>query len=198
MHFSADVLYSNLRSDLSSHIDPTLPGWAPDSTAKEVACYSLLGSLLKKFNQEDKPSDEACCAALEKFEAVNKQCAEWSLILESTYDEWLVNAVKAEIDRFWFVGGVSPLISDLRRVYHFGKVGKGASLHARDNDFYTKMFDSPLSSTEGIPEIWERCVSESDLSFEAEASRLMEYGHDVVDCSKYSFVNKTRDRKSVV
>jgi hypothetical protein len=192
MDFSPSVLYSHLLADLSGHIDTSLkiPGWSIDSTVKEVACYSLRDSFLKKFNQDDQPSQEACRAASEKFEAVNTRCSTWSLNLESTYDEWLVNAVKAEIDRFWFVGGVSPLVSDYREVYLRGGVGPGANISARDTDFYTKMFDSPLSCTAGIPEIWERCVSMSTLSFEAEASRAG-HGFDVVDCSKYSFVNKT-------
>jgi hypothetical protein len=54
------------------------------------------------------------------------------------------------------------------------------------------MFDSPLSSTRGLPEIWERCVVENDLFFAAEAARSYHYPHNVVDHSKYSFVNKTR------
>jgi len=190
MDFSPSVLYSHLLADLSGHIDTSLPGWSIDSSVEEVACYSLRDSLLKKFNQEDKPSELACRTALEKFEAVNTRCATWSLVLESTYDEWLINAVKAEIDRFWFVGGVSPLVSDYREVYLRGNVGPGANISARGTDFYTKMFDSPLSCTAGIPEIWERCISMSALSFEAEASRAG-HGYDVVDHSNYSFVNKT-------
>lgn len=190
MHFSADVLYDHLRSDLKGHIDWSLPGWSIDSSVEEVACYTLRDSLLKKFNQEDNPSDSACSAALEKFEAVNKRCQDWSLVLESTYDEWLINAVKAEIDNFWFIRGDSPLISDYRALYLRGRAGPGASISARGNDFYTKMFDSPLSSTEGLPWLWERCCSMSDLRYEAEASRSR-HGFTVVECSNYSFVNKT-------
>jgi hypothetical protein len=53
------------------------------------------------------------------------------------------------------------------------------------------MFDSPLSSTRGLPEIWERCVRQDDRHFLAEARRLYIHGTDVVEASKYSFVNKT-------
>lgn len=191
MDFSPSVLYSLLLADLSGHIDTALPSWSIDSTEKEVACYSLRDSLLKKFNQEDNPSEEACRKALEKFEAINLRCANWSLILESTYDEWLINAIKAEIDNFWFIRGESPLISDIRELYVRGRAGPGASISARGMDLYTKMFDSPLSSTSGLPEIWDRCTSMSVLSYEAEAFRAR-HGFDVVDHSNYSFVNKTQ------
>jgi hypothetical protein len=192
MHFSADVLYSYLLSDLEAHVDLTLPGWAPDSTPRQAACLALRDSLLKKFNQGDMPPADACRAALEKFKAVNERCGRWELVLESTYDEFLVNAVKREIENFWYREGVDPLISDYRECFTRGRAGPGASVNARDTDLYTKMFDSPLSSTRGLPEIWERCVVENDLFFAAEAARSYHYPHNVVDHSKYSFVNKTR------
>jgi hypothetical protein len=109
MHFSADVLYSYLLSDLEAHVDLTLPGWAPDSTPRQAACLALRDSLLKKFNQGDMPPADACRAALEKFKAVNERCGRWELVLESTYDEFLVNAVKREIENFWYREGVDPL-----------------------------------------------------------------------------------------
>lgn len=192
MYLSTDVLFSYLLADLSCVIDTTLPSWSIDSSSVEVACYSLRDSLLKKFNADDSPSPESCRAALEKFLAVNERCGSWSLVLESTLDEWLINAVKRELDHFWFIRGDEPLISDYREIFLRGRAGPGASISARDTDFYTKMFDSPLSSTQGLPEIWERCVSMRTLSFEAEASRAFAHGTNVVDCSKYSFVNKTR------
>ncbi|DAD50579.1 TPA_asm: RNA-directed RNA polymerase, partial [ssRNA phage Gerhypos.4_59] len=191
MRINADVLYSNLLVDLGDVVDPALPSWAVDSTSKQVACYLLRDTLLKKFNEEEKPSPNACLAAFKKFTAVNDKCAEWSLVLDRTSDEELINSVKMELYRFWYVGGDSPLISDLREVYLEGRAGPGASISARGQDFYTKMFDSPLSSTRGLPEIWERCVSMGGLSFEAEASRLLNHGYDVVESSRYSFVNKT-------
>ncbi len=191
MHLSADVLFSNLLADLGCHIDPTLPGWAVDSTPKQVAAFCLRDSLLKKFNEEDDPSLSACTAALEKFEAVNKRCANWVFNPEFTKDEEILNEIKNVIHDFWFVGGDSPLISDYRQLYAEGRAGPGASISARDTDFYTKMFDSPLSSTRALPEIWERCVCTDDRHFLAEIQRLVTHGTHVVDSSKYSFVNKT-------
>ncbi|DAD50446.1 TPA_asm: RNA-directed RNA polymerase, partial [ssRNA phage Zoerhiza.4_7] len=192
MLIKADVLYSNLLADLSEVIDVALPSWSIDSTVREVACYSLRDSFLKKYNEEDNPSDEACRAALDKFSAVNKRCASWMPMLNTTFDDELLGEIKKVIYEFWFVGGVSPLVSDYRELYYHGRAGPGASLSARDTDFYTKMFDSPLSSTEGLPSIWDSCVSMTDLHWEAEASRSYRHATVIVDASRYSFVNKTR------
>jgi hypothetical protein len=191
MPIKADVLYSNLLADLSEVIDPSLPGWAVDSTVTEVACYSLRDAFLKKYLEEDRPSDSACRAALEKFEAVNKRCGEWELLLNTTFDAELIGEIKKVIEQFWFVGGVSPLVSDYRELFLRGRAGPGASLQARGTDFYTKMFDSPLSSTDGLPSIWDSCVSMSDLHFEAEALRSYRHATVIVEASRYSFVNKT-------
>lgn len=191
MDISPDALYSNLLADLGEVIDVQLPSWSIDSDVRQVFGFCLRNSLLKKFNNEERPSSEACRAALEKFKAVNTRCANWKYAPDHSLDEMLIGEVKNVIDQFWFVGGIAPIISDLREVYLEGRAGPGASISARDTDFYTKMFDSPLSCTEGLPEIWERCVSMGGLSFEAEASRLSSHGYDVVGSSRYSFVNKT-------
>lgn len=191
MRINADVLFSKLLADLNCVIDTNLPGWSVDSTVEQAAAFCLRDSLLKKFNSEDRPSPSACAVALDKFMAINEKCGRWVYEPEFTKDEELFGEVKNIIDRFWFVGGVSPLISDVRDVFYHGRSGPGASISARGNDFYTKMFDSPLSSTEGLPEIWERCVASSETHFLAEAKRLRLHGTTVVGSSKYSFVNKT-------
>jgi hypothetical protein len=191
MHLSADVLYSKLLVDLDCVIDTTLPGWSVDSSVEQVFCYCLRDSLLRKFDKEDRPSAVACAAALDKFKAVNNACASWIDKSEFTKDEELLGEVKHIIEQFWLVGGDSPLVSDFRTLYEYGRAGPGASISARGTDFYTKMFDSPLSSTKGLPEIWEQCVLMDDRHFLAEARRLYVHGHTVVDSSKYSFVNKT-------
>lgn len=191
MRISADVLFSKLLADLGSVIDTSSPSWSIDSTPTQVAAYNLRDSLLKKFNSSDEPSQSACRAALEKFLAVNKRCEDWQYEPVFTKDEELIGEVKNVLDEFWCVGGLCPLVSDFRELYTRGRAGPGASLLARGTDFYTKMFDSPLSATRGLPEIWEHCVQMDDRHFLAEARRLYVHGTTVVDSSKYSFVNKT-------
>jgi hypothetical protein len=147
---------------------------------------------MKKFMSTDRPSDSACDAALKKFLAVNKRCKEWVIPFEFSQDEMLVEGVKQSLYEFWYKNNQSePLVSDMRELFLRGRAGPGASISARDTDFYTKMFDSSLSSTAGLPPIWERCVSMTGLWSSAEHERQKLHGIDVVECSRYSFVNKT-------
>ncbi len=192
MSSNSDALYLHLLADLDRYIDTSLPGWSVDSSYEQTAAYCLRDSFLKKFNEDLNPPELACRTALEKFMAVNERCRVWSLSMESSLDEMLINQVKSVIRRFWFVGGVSPLISDIREVFLNGRSGPGASLHARDFDLYTKMFDSPLSGTKGTADIWQRCTSMSGLFHAAERHRQLSHEFIEVGHSRYSFVNKTR------
>lgn len=192
MRVNANALSSCLHADLSAYIDTTLPGWASDSTPQEAACYVLRDTLLKKFQQEDKPSKAACVAALEKFRAVNKHCGDWSIPYEFSQDELIVGEIKSALYDFWFSNEDNgPLVSDVRECFVHGRAGPGASIGARDSDFYTKMFDSNLSCTRDFSYMWERCVSQMPLWLDAEVHRACRYGTTVVDSSNYSFVNKT-------
>lgn len=191
MRINADDLYLHLLADLGKHIDVQAPSWAPDSTLEQVRCYCLRDSLLKKFNEEDRPSTSACAAAMEKFLSINNRCGSWSPFVEHAGDEMIDGELKRIIDDFWFVGGVSPLISDLREVFLEGRSGPGAGILARGMDMYTKMFDSPLSYTGDLLELWERCTSIKDSFRLAELCRRMSHGCTEVDASRYSFVNKT-------
>lgn len=193
MHISAIALSRGLHSDLSSHIDVQQTSWAPDSTPLQVACYALKSSFVKKFMEEDKPSELACLRAQEKFLNVNKRCASWVIPYETSLDELLVGGVKDAIYRFWYTsnGGPEPCVSNFMQLYVAGRSGPGSGLCARSNDLYTKMYDSPLSYTGDLLYVWDKCVSKCPVSLEAELHRRQLHGSYLVDCNKLSFVNKT-------
>jgi len=65
------VLCSALRKDLGVHIDSTLLTWGPDSTPKQVACYSLLASLTKKLVKSQDVPAHLHKACWESFKAAN-------------------------------------------------------------------------------------------------------------------------------
>ncbi|DAD52404.1 RNA-directed RNA polymerase [ssRNA phage SRR5466725_4] len=191
MRVNATALSKALLSDLQDEIDVQLPSWAPDSTPRQVACYALRDSLLKKFNEADKPSDSACAAALEKFHAVNKRCGDWINLCESSLDEMLVEGVRDALYSFWFKNHDTPLVSSINELFVNGRAGPGSSVKARDSDFYTKMFDSSLTGTGDLPYCWGRLVCISEVWREAELLRQSLHGTTVVESSNYSFVNKT-------
>jgi hypothetical protein len=188
----AHALYNALLCDLSHVIDPALPGWAPDSTPREVGCYQLRDSLLKKYCPEDKPTTAACDKALKKFLEVNDACGSYSLEdrMEFIRDEELVNGVRDAMRRFW-LKDQGPIISDFHEVFRRGRAGPGSGVSARDTDLYTKMFDSPLSCTGDLHYIWSKCVAPQVTFAEAEAFRHHMWGCTVVEGSKYSLVMKT-------
>lgn len=193
MRVHPEVVYAALLSDLQQHIDVSAPKPDVDSTPREVACYLLRDSLLKKFNEADDPSEQACDAAMEKFLAVNDRCASWEIPFEVYPDEELINGVRHELHNFWFRGrdAVSPLVEDLRELFYRGGPGPGASLMARGNDFYTKYFDSSLTATGDLHFVWNRCTSKLAEWHAANATRYRDHGDTVVESSNYSFVNKT-------
>lgn len=190
MRVNAAALSKALLADMADEIDVQLPSWAPDSTPREVACYALRDSFMKKFMETDEPSPTACAAALKKFIAVNTRCKSWVIPYEFSQDDVLVGELKRTLHEFWY-RDESPLVNDYRDLFLRGRAGPGASISARDTDFYTKMFDSDLSCTATIPQIWERCYPLNGLWAEAEAFRSTIHGINVVEHSNYSFVNKT-------
>jgi len=189
MLIQADTLQQALNKDLSVHIDTTLPGWAPDSTVLEVQCFALRDALVKKFTNEDRPSPAACRKALDKFLAVNKRCGEWVYAPCTSGEEEMLNEVKNLIQDFWY-SAEGPIISDFVTIFDHGRSGPGASVSARDTDFYTKFFDSPLSSTAGLHETWKQCISHRDSWVAAERFRSEKHASVCVESSNYSFVNK--------
>ncbi len=194
MRFSAEMLQQSLHQDLSTHVDVSLPSWAIDDSPKQVACYRLKESLLKKFNQEDKPSQHACRAALDKFLAVNERMSRWELVLQHVQPDWeLIGMLKAELKEFLDPSNEGPIYSDYQLMFELGYSGPGASIGAKGCDFYTKMFASRLSTTTALSDVWSTLVSKNAQLREAYSDPACDVSHNVVDHNKLSFVNKTSD-----
>lgn len=193
MRFCADLLQSNLHLDLESVIDTNLSGWSFDDSPQQVACYRLKESLLKKFNNAERPSTVACDAALKKFLVVNHTMGEWKYQPSHDWEAELLTEFKNEVYKFWYVDPLrtEPLIEDLLPVFLAGRTGPGASLLASGEDFYRKVFSSTLTATQGVPDIWELCVSRCPQFREAFCDPLVIGGTQTVDHNKMSFVNKT-------
>lgn len=189
MLISAETLQQALINDLSQEIDPTLPGWAVDSSITQARCFILRDSLLKKFNSEERPSPAACEKALNKFLIVNNRCGDWSFAPVNSGEEEMLNGVKNVIYDFWFANQ-EPLVHDFDQLFLAGRAGPGASVSASGTDFYTKFFDSDISSTLGLHETWIQCASKYANWAESQTYRSSRHKSHVVESSNYSFVNK--------
>lgn len=194
MRINADMLQQSLHNDLSNVIDVNNPSWSIDNSPEQVACYRLKESLLKKFNQQDKPSVNACEAALGKFLAVNNRMRDWELVLNHVQPDWeLLGMLKSELKEFLDPSNEGPIFGDYTEMFHLGYAGPGASIDAKGTDFYTKMFGSELTSTAGLSDVWSTLVRKNEQFRLAYCDAAAISTIKVVDHNKLSFVNKNQD-----
>lgn len=195
-----DALSYSLSRDLESHLDAyqvnlvnTGASLWPDATPQQAALWYLAHSLFKKYNDKDRPSATASDLALAKFLKCNEDNRCYSAVTNYDHEAELIQAVSDELYSFWYVGDGpgTPLISTLNQVYERGRLGKGSNRCARGTDFYTKLYDSPLSYTsESLLLSWEKLTSYDPRSLLAEQMRSLRYGARQVEGNALSFVNK--------
>lgn len=194
MVVSPDALYRTIRQDLSDYvslelIDLDLP--SPDLSIRQMSCYSLNKSFLKKF-QTSVRTDPLCDKqALDKFVAVNHKCKEWSLVLRNSLQETIHGEVKNFLYRFWNPGGYE-LVDSFEQLFHHGRVGPGSSIGSVDGSFYSKLFSSPLTaSCSTILSMYRHNIKKFPDWASAEFLRQTRFGEPhVVDCNKFLFVPK--------
>lgn len=192
MRFCAATLKESLHNDLKPFIDINAPSWGVDSNSKEVACYRLRDSLMKKFNNESKPSITASSRALEKFLKINQKVGDWTLDLNYEWEAELLGELKLVLSDFWLENQKGSIVSDYYQLFSAGRTGPGASIGCRTYDFYSKVFSSePHTTTSALADIWPTLLRASPFS-EAFATEL-DFPVSVVDYNKLSFVNKNHD-----
>jgi len=198
-----DALYQNLRCDLQDYLGQGLDslmgtGIYPSTlSVQEYAALALSNSFLKKYSGTvDVKADER---ALDKFLHSNSLCQEWTLQLDSSLDEILFGGFKSAVYEFFNPGGYQ-LEFDPFVCARNGATGPGSSLGSRGTDFYTKLFDSPLSCTDrSLYNVYSRSINSSPSWALAEKSRQSRYG-DCVLCegNRLSFVPKTTEISRVI
>jgi len=196
MNFSYNVLIKALEKDLGQHIS-NFDVLAPEATPKEFACFAQRHALLKKF--KDVVSPDADQVALGKFLASNIRCSEWKLEVEDLRDELLVGTFREEMYRFFNPSG-KPLLSDSYTILANGYTGPGASVGARGNDFYTKLFDSPVTTTSSsLYNQYVHYINNDSRWSTANTARADLHGsHTVVEGSRLSFVPKNETTSRVI
>lgn len=195
MSLSPVVLYNAIYSDVCCHLPSgnvpaviDMPGASPQN----VAASSLLTSLLKKWEYEN--TEVADNAAKEKFLSSNKRCKDWSLNLESSWDDQLFGLFLKEIDSFFHPSG-RLLFDSYYYILEAGRCGPGSSIDARGQSTYAKLFASPLSATsELLYKLYSTYVRMYPEWSNAEIIRYEHYGApSYVNCSRSSFVPKSQD-----
>jgi len=200
--FQPDVLYKCLRLDL----EPELVGlesliglgiYPPGLSVQQRSALSISNSILKKYSGS--VAADANDKALAKFVASNVRCSEWTLRLCTSLDEELWYGLKSAIYDFLTPEGYEIDFSPCA-IVNDGSVGPGASLASRGNDFYTKLFDGPLSSTSlELYNVYSRNASQSPTWDRAEKARSSKYvGCTLRSGNRLSFVPKTTDISRVI
>lgn len=190
MKCSSDRLYQYVLEDLSDFLSD-----APERTSRQYAASALKESLLKKYLEGDTTSREADTKALRLFESVNESLISAHREPETLMDQHLLGELKSSLDRFWFLSGTDSLVTDLDDLFIEGRVGPGSSLGAKSTDFYTKLFDSKLTTTSfHLYNHYRKMSQRTELHSSAEKLRLERFGDcDIVEHSKLLFVPKRND-----
>ncbi len=162
----------------------------PGMSIRQAAAVSLYKSIVQKWRYEN--TDETDKAALSKFLRNNSSCREWAL--PQLYDcktEELLGCFKQALWDFWSRNGYPLIDSDLE-VLDKARLGPGVNLGARGNDFYTKLFSSPLTCSDPKLYRWYKYYTARFPTWlDAENFRYTQFGQaQIVENSKLSFVPK--------
>lgn len=195
------ALFLDLLQDLSAHLptsvlsalqqEENVDFW-PDISPKEFAALALAKSFYKK--NVDIISAKADSAALDKFLTVNEAAGSWSLKMLDSWDEVLLGELKSSIWNFWNPRG-EPLVGSLDDLFSRLETGPGAAVGAISNDFYSKLFAGPLTTTsQGLYRAYRNYVRNFAEWSNAEIIRKDQFGEGVVvEGNRLQFVPKTRD-----
>lgn len=188
-----DVLSALLSDDLSPWLQDQTCDCGPDVGFKSFAAEQLRKSFWKKYQTGS--SEVADAAALKKFLAVNDSCRDWTLRVESSWEEELVGELKRSLYHFFLPSSASSILDSYEAVFACGKVGPGSSIGANGNDFFTKMFSSELTTTSR--HLYNSYRRYTGQLAEWNIAEIIRTGHfaqyRIVDGNRVTFVPKTRD-----
>lgn len=190
MSLFSEQLFLDLLEDLESGVPGFCQEPYPGMSCTSFAASSLARSFLKKF--EDDATGAADSAAIADFYETNSQVGSWTLKMESSLDELLMGEFCQLVHQFTQPGNRRPLVPHLGAILDRARMGPGSSLGALGEDFYTKLFASPLTTTsEGLYDAYVNYVSQSGTWADAESFRSEYYGEArIVTSNRLSCVPK--------
>jgi hypothetical protein len=179
-----------LRKALSVDLEVREHMLTSDMTIAAARSLWLRNSFWKKFQDEVGASADANC--LELFKRSNRRCATVELNPQTTQDDEIIGEVRS----LWYdiVGNGPESNIPMADILDNWGVGPGASVGARSENFYTKLFDSALTGTsERLYRFYRYAILSSPTHFSAEVVRDKRYGYRMVTGNRLSFVPKTSE-----
>lgn len=195
MVIAPSALYETLEGDLVDRFGTSiLEPIAPEESGVRFAAKTLLSTLLKKCVTETDPNADR--NALDMFLASDRKCREWSLQINSMHDEYLIGEFRQCINQVFD----ELLVDDLVTIGDIGECGPGASVGANGDDFYTKLFSGPLTSTRAVlHRAYLSSISSQPHWLLAEKNREDQFGSvSMVEGSRLAFVPKRNDISRVI
>jgi hypothetical protein len=190
MGISPDALFTNLQTDLGACDTEKWHEW------QKAAAKAMETSFYKKFVDLEQPDAEA--KALAKFYSINDRCRtfKWGSLTDAELD--FLTLLRETLETWYLTSDLGSLSFGM--ILDKGRTGPGASLRARGNDFYTKLFDSPLSCTkEYLYTVYRQYVTSCPRWESAEDLRQSIHGKYVmVEGNTLSFVPKTNAIKRTI
>lgn len=172
------------------------PFFTSDMTLEQAFSLNMENSFFKKLSPTEGVSATASKNSLDKFLRINDRIADrFSPEIHSEVDSLLMDYWSSyfrEVLDFDFSGDLDNF--DLEFIRDNFKVGPGASIAAESRNFYTKVFDSELSSTSPwLFAFYRAAISESDLWAKAEMQRFNKFGNLIVEGNRLFFVPKNAE-----
>lgn len=165
-----------------------------DMSLSQVDALQGASAVFKKL--EDLVSSTAERRATEKFLACNAKCKDFVLEPKQLYDDVLIETVKYNLERWLHPDGL-PI--PRHTLFERGCLGVGSNVDVKENNFYTKMFDSTLSSPNSqLYDIYRQSASFHPTWVQAEKARSAMRGERVVDVGNLSFAPKQFDIKRTI
>lgn len=170
----------------------TLPSELSDELSVETANRLWLSkSFGKKFPPEDQASADMACLKL--FKESNERCGHFVFRAASEDDEFVIEGVKAFFYKLVYPSG-PDLAFDLFEISKRFMVGPGASLGSSSYNFYSKLFDGPLTGTsDTLLRLYKRALVEYPTWQSGEDNRFATFGYSKVVGNRLSYVPKTSE-----
>jgi len=181
-------LYQSLLEDLGPLADSS-DFIRSDMLPKEAAAFSLMNSLYKKLSPFG-DSKDADANALKLFLELNTSIGEFVEPRDSEANSYLYDLFKDEMYKALVPGPDEPQF-DVDFIGENMGVGPGASIGTNSDNFYTKMFDSPLTATDPyLIALFRAAISRTDSWAEAEKLRFQRFGNLIVEGNRLFFAKK--------